>query len=93
MVITQPEAPEQAEQMVPTDDTPSSDTFADKINVNTASAAVLESLPEIGPVLAGRIVAYREASGPFQRVDQLMTVAGIGPATFEAIRDLIRVGN
>ena len=62
------------------------------IDVNTATAEELEALPNIGPVLAQRIVAYREEHGPFQRVDQLMAVERIGPATYEAIHHLVTVG-
>lgn len=61
------------------------------INVNTADQAALESLPEIGPHLAGEIIAYREANGPFETVDELLEVPGIGPATLEAIRDLVTI--
>lgn len=62
------------------------------INVNTADQAELESLPEIGPHLAGEIIAYREANGPFETIDELLDVPGIGPATLEAIRALVTVG-
>ncbi|HEC21611.1 MAG TPA: hypothetical protein ENI95_01700 [Chloroflexi bacterium] len=61
------------------------------ININTASEAELETLPGIGPVLAQRIVEYREANGPFATIEDIQKVAGIGPATFEDIRDLITV--
>lgn len=56
------------------------------IDLNTASAAELASLRGIGGVLAARIVEYREANGPFVRIDQLMDVHGIGPATYEQVR-------
>ncbi len=62
-----------------------------KINLNSASLEKLISLPGIGPVRAQAIVAYREANGPFVRVDQIMAVEGIGPATYEAVRDLVTV--
>lgn len=61
------------------------------INVNTATAADLEELPGIGPVLAEAIVAFREENGPFTSVDQLEDVSGIGPVTLEEIRDLVTV--
>lgn len=61
------------------------------INLNTASLAELESLPRIGPAIAQRIVDYRTANGPFQTIEEIMNVKGIGPATFEAIKDFITV--
>jgi competence protein ComEA len=65
--------------------------IAARINLNTATMAELESLPGIGPALAGRIVEYRETYGPFQTVDDLLNVKGIGPALLEKIRDLVEV--
>lgn len=61
------------------------------ININAASSAELESLPGIGPALAGRILADREANGPFKTVEDLDRVRGIGPKTLERLRPLIRV--
>ena len=62
-------------------------------DINAASAAELaEALPGIGEVLGQRIVAYREANGPYLRTDQLMGVSGIGPVTYERVRLLITVG-
>ena len=59
------------------------------VNVNTASTAELEALPSIGPVIAERIIQYRQQHGPFRTVDALLLVPGIGPATLEKFRDLI----
>lgn len=56
------------------------------VNINTAGAAELESLPGIGPALAARIVEYRDGHGPFASVDDLTDVPGIGPAKLEALR-------
>ena len=61
------------------------------INLNTADAAALQSLPGIGPVLAGRIVAWRDANGPFPNVDVLGEVSGIGPALMADLRPLVQV--
>lgn len=67
-------------------------TTGAKININTATAAELETLPRIGPTMAQRIVEYREASGPFKTIEDIQNVPGIGPTTFAAIKDLITVG-
>ena len=57
------------------------------VNINSATATELESLPGIGEVLAATIVEYRDTNGPFASVDDLMDVSGIGPSTLEEIRD------
>lgn len=62
------------------------------VNINTATQAELESLPWIGPALAQGIIAYREANGPFESIEEIMDVYGIGPKTFENIKDLITTG-
>ena len=61
------------------------------ININTASAAELESLPGIGAVLAQRILDDRQANGPYGSVDELVRVRGIGSAVLEKVRPLISV--
>lgn len=63
------------------------------VNINTASQGQLESLPEIGPVTAQRIIEYRETYGPFLAIEDIQKVEGIGIHTFEAIESLITVGN
>jgi competence protein ComEA len=62
------------------------------INLNTASAAELEALPGIGPTTAQKIVQYREQNGPFINAEDIINVSGIGPGTYERIKDLITVG-
>ena len=61
------------------------------VNINTATQAELESLPGIGPVLAQRIIAYRESNGPFNTIEDIIDVSGIAQSTFELIEDLITV--
>jgi len=62
-----------------------------KIDINRAEPWLLEALPGIGEVLAQRIVDYRSENGPFRRIEDLLKVSGIGPATFENIKDFITV--
>jgi competence protein ComEA len=59
------------------------------VNINTASTEQLQMLPRVGPSLAGRIVEYREANGPFQSVDEILTVKGIGESSFEKLEPYI----
>jgi competence protein ComEA len=61
------------------------------VDINAATAAELETLPRIGPTMAQRIIAYREANGPFGAIEDIQDVPGIGPATFEGLKDLIGV--
>ena len=68
---------------------PARNESVDLININTATLAELDSLPGIGPTTAQKIIDYRSENGPFQQIEDLMNVSGIGPATFEGIRDLI----
>lgn len=62
-----------------------------RVDLNSATAAQLEELPGVGPVLAGRIVAHREANGPFSEAAALREVSGIGEATWASLRDLVGV--
>ncbi|HEU4562530.1 MAG TPA: ComEA family DNA-binding protein [Longimicrobium sp.] len=57
-----------------------------RVDLNSASAQELQTLPGIGPALAARIVAHRESNGPFRSVDELEKVPGIGPATATRLR-------
>lgn len=61
------------------------------VDLNTADATTLETLPGIGPALAQRIIEWRTANGPFAAVDELDDVSGIGPAVLERIRPVARV--
>ncbi len=63
----------------------------DRIDLNAADQAALETLPRIGPALAERIIAWREENGRFQSVDDLLAVPGIGEKLLEGIRDGVRV--
>lgn len=62
-----------------------------RVAINSATADELEALPGVGPVLAARITAYREEHGPFQDVEDLLAVTGIGERMLASLRDLVRV--
>lgn len=61
------------------------------VDLNTATAEQLDSLPGVGPVTAAAIVAWRTANGRFSTVDQLSEIDGIGPARLEKLRPMVRV--
>lgn len=64
---------------------------APTVNLNTATAQQLESLPGVGPVTAGRIIAWRDSHGGFTRIEELQEVDGIGPKTYAQLAPLVRV--
>lgn len=63
----------------------------ERVDLNAADAPALETLPGIGPALAGRIVAWRDDNGRFTSVDDLLAVPGIGEKVLASLRDLVRV--
>ncbi len=100
-VTAEPSEPEQSSDTENGEDTePASEESVETppiepsypINLNTALAEELETLPGIGEVLAGRIIAYREEVGGFRSVEEIMDVRGIGQAIFEGLEDFITVG-
>ena len=62
------------------------------LDLNTATSDQLQTLPGIGPVIANRIIAYREEVGAFESVGELMNVSGIGEKKLEAVWDLVTIG-
>lgn len=75
----------------PTAYQPKSALAAGSINLNTATASELQRLPRIGPKLAARILAHREAHGPFRRVQDLLQVSGIGKKTLARLEPYLIV--
>ena len=61
------------------------------VDLNRATVAELRQLPGIGPVLAARVVSYREAHGGFRRPEELLAVRGVGPTLFARVRARLRV--
>ncbi len=72
--------------------TPAPPPPKEPVDVNTADAEELQTLANIGPALAQRIIDYREANGPFRSVEDLLEVKGIGEATLEKFREDVTLG-
>jgi competence ComEA-like helix-hairpin-helix protein len=70
--------------------TPEAACGSGPVALNAATAAQLDCLPGVGPSLAGRIIADREARGPYDRVDDLDRVPGVGKRLVERLRPLLR---
>jgi competence protein ComEA len=67
-------------------------TTANPVNLNTASAAQLQTLPGVGASAAQRILDYRQKNGSFKKIEELMNVKGIGEKSFLKLKPLITVG-
>src|SRR5512147_823941 len=65
---------------------------SDLIDINTATVDELDTLPGIGPTTAQKIVEYRDTNGPFLSKEDIVNVSGVGPTTYDRIKDLITVG-
>jgi competence protein ComEA len=76
---------------MPTGPTPSASGASGTVNINTADATQLESLPGVGPSTAKAIIAHRQANGPFSRADGLLDVKGIGDGKFAAMKPFVTV--
>ena len=92
-VSVQRAAPEEAAEAEQPAAAEAADTADDRLDLNTASAEELQTLPGIGAVIAQRIVDYRALCGRFLDPEQLLEVDGIGEAKYEKIRDLVTVRN
>ena len=67
-------------------------TTGNPVNLNTASAAQLQTLPGVGASAAQRILDYRQKNGSFKKIEELMNVKGIGEKSFLKLKPLITVG-
>lgn len=81
--------PHQQEEELPVELPSDQRSVGLRININTADASTLETLPGIGPTLAQRIIDYRKANGPFAQPEDVMNVSGVGPAIFAKIEESI----
>jgi competence protein ComEA len=70
---------------------PAQSAATPRVNINAATAAQIAYLPRIGPSVAERVVDYRKAHGPFQRVEDLMEVKGIGEKLFLTVKPYVAV--
>ena len=61
------------------------------LNINTATLEQLQQLPNIGPTIAQAIINYRDSHGPFEQIEDIQNVVGIGPKTFDGISSLITI--
>jgi competence protein ComEA len=66
-------------------------SFDPRINLNLATETELDSLPGVGPVMAGRIIAWRESNQRFHSIEELQEVPGIGPKVFANLKPLVRI--
>lgn len=80
-----------AKDLSSVEETESAGTDSRRIDLNLATAVELQTLPGIGEVLAQRIIDYREESGGFQFVEELMDIKGIGEKTFKKIAEYVEV--
>ena len=71
--------------------TPPAQSTTTPVNLNTATAADLEKLPGIGPAVAARIIEYRQKSGGFKKIEELMNVRGIGEKVFLRLKPLVTI--
>jgi comEA protein len=66
-------------------------TVSSPVNLNTATATELQTLPNIGPAAAARIIEYRQKNGGFRKIEDLMNVKGIGEKSFLKLKPLITI--
>ena len=64
---------------------------SEKININTASLEELDKITGVGPIIGQRIIDYRNTNGPFQKIEDIKNVKGIGDVTFEKMKDEITI--
>ncbi|MEN8701062.1 helix-hairpin-helix domain-containing protein [Bacillus infantis] len=92
MVIYVPEEGEELSGGIEPAQTISADSGEDgMVNINSAGSEELQDIPGIGPSKAAAIIEYRETEGPFQSLEDLMQISGIGEKTFEKLKSYIKL--
>ena len=86
-----PEGDEDYATQTPAQDTVAKPAVSALINLNSANAAELEKLPGVGPAMATRILEYRQKSGGFKKIEELMNVKGIGEKSFLKLKPMLVV--
>ena len=81
----------EAEEPPAAAESPAAQVSVEPIHLNNATAEQLQTLPGVGPALSERIVSYREEHGPFQTVDQLAEVKGIGAAKLAKLKEQLTI--
>lgn len=76
---------------IPNQSVQAGQTGDEKVNINTADAAGLETLPGIGPSKSAAIIEYRETTGPFKTIEDIKSISGIGEKTFEKLKEKITI--
>jgi competence protein ComEA len=64
---------------------------AEKVNLNTATAEQLQTLPGIGPALAKTIIEHRSKNGKFNKIEEILNIKGMGEKKFQKIKDRLVV--
>lgn len=93
LVNTSKESVQQQESSMEIDEPAETEVVPEIININTANALQLQNLGGIGPAYANNIIEYREANGPFEDVEELLNVKGIGEKRLENILPFIKLEN
>jgi competence protein ComEA len=92
-IVAQPAVHKAGPSLSPnnTPDEPAAPSAKNPLDINDASQQTLKQLPGIGPALSERIIEYRSTQRPFQRVEELERVSGIGPKTLADLRPMVHV--
>jgi len=91
-LLTGTPAVAQAQEAKPAPSRAASSRTPAVVNLNTATAAQIATLPGIGPATAQRIIEHREKNGPFKKIEELMNVKGIGEKSFLKLKPFLSVG-